>query len=80
MPKNNQLIPWLIWNPEIQCRINKGSQIIPILSRNYLILRIDTNLFNVYSNILLPSMPRPSNGPFPVGLPIKMFEGTPTFR
>ena len=37
----------------------KGSPIIPILSRINPIIRIDTYLFKVHSNIVLPSTPRP---------------------
>ena len=48
-----------LWNPEVQCRIHKGSPIIPILSRINPITRIDTYLFKVHSNIVLLSMPRP---------------------
>ena len=39
-----------LWNPEVQCRIYKGSPIIPILSRINPITRIDTYLFKVHSN------------------------------
>ena len=46
-------------NPEVQCRIHKGSPIIPILSRINPIPRIDTYLFKVHFNIVLPSTPRP---------------------
>ena len=42
-----------------ECRIHKGSPIIPILSRINPIPRIDTYLFKVYSNIVFPSTPRP---------------------
>ena len=37
--------------------IHEGSPIIPILSRLNPILRIDTYLFKVHSNIVLPSTP-----------------------
>ena len=47
------------WNPEAEYSIHKGPPIIPILSRINPILRIDTNLLKVHSNIVLPSMPRP---------------------
>ena len=46
-------------NPEVQCRIQKNSPIILILSRINPIPRIDTNLFKVHSNIALPSTPWP---------------------
>ena len=58
-----------LWNPEVQCRIHKGSPIIPILSRINPISRIDTYLFKVHSNIVLPSTPRP-----PVGLPVRILK------
>ena len=48
-----------IWVPEVQCRIHKGSPIIPILGRINAIPRIDTYLFKFHSNIFLPSTPRP---------------------
>ena len=49
-----------LWNPEDQCRIQKGSPVIPILSRINPIPRIDTNFFKIHSNTALPSLPRPS--------------------
>ena len=52
---------------------SKGSPIIPILSRINPISRIDTYLFKVHSNIILPSTPRPL-GLFPVGLPVKILK------
>ena len=48
-----------LWNPEVQCRIHKGSSIIPILNRINSITRIDTFLFKVHSNTCVPSTPRP---------------------
>ena len=54
-------------NPEVQCR----SPIIPILSQINPIPRIDTYLFKVHSNIVLPFTPRPLKGLFPVGLSVK---------
>ena len=48
-----------LWNPEVQCRIHKGSTITPILSRINSITRNDTYLFKVHSNIVLPSTPCP---------------------
>jgi len=64
-------------NPEVQCRIHKGSPIIPILSRINTIPRIDTYLFKVHSNIVLPptvclGLPK---GLFPVGLPTFLHSG-----
>ena len=47
-------------HPEVQCRIYKGSPIIPILIRINPITRIDTYLFKVHSKIVLPSTPRPT--------------------
>ena len=49
-----------LWKPEAQCRIHKGSPIIPIPSRINPIPRIDTRLFKVHSNIVLPCTSRPS--------------------
>ena len=60
-----------VWNPEVQCRIHKGSPIIHILSRINPIPRIDTYLFKVHSNILDLGLPK---GIFPVGLPVKMLK------
>ena len=48
-----------LWNPEVQRRIHKGPPIIHILSQINPITRIDTYLFKVHSNIVLPSTPRP---------------------
>ena len=51
------LTDWLhgLWNLEVQYRIHKGSPIIPILSQINPISLIDTYLFKVHSNIVLPS-------------------------
>ena len=49
-----------LWKPEVQCLIQKGPPIIPILSRVNPIPRIDTYSFKIHFNIVLPSMPRPS--------------------
>ena len=48
-----------LWNQEVQCRIHKGSPIIPILSRVNAIPLTDTYVFKVHSNITLPSTPKP---------------------
>ena len=61
-------------NPEVQCRIHKGSPTIPILTRINPVLLNDTYLFEVYSNIVLPSMPSLPKVLFPVGLPIKILK------
>ena len=67
--EDNGLQPALgLMNPEVQCRIHEGSLIIPILSRINPIPRIDTYLFKVHSNIVLPK------GLFPVGLPVKILK------
>ena len=47
---------------KVQCRIHKGSPIIPILSRINPIPRTDTYLFKVHSNIFLPPTPRSPQG------------------
>jgi hypothetical protein len=60
-----------LWNPEVQCRIHEDSPIIPILSRINPITRIDTYLFKVHSNIVLPSTPKEL---FPAGLPVKILK------
>ena len=52
-----------LWNSEVQCHIHKGSPVIPILSRINSIPHIDTYLFKVHSNIVLPSTPRPHQRP-----------------
>ena len=48
-----------VWNPEVQCRIDKGSPLIPILSGINAIPRNDAYFFKVHSNNVLPSTPRP---------------------
>ena len=45
-------------DPEVQCRIHKGSPIIPTLSQINPIPHIITYFFKVQSNIVLPSTPR----------------------
>ena len=54
--------------PEGSMPHSQGFSIIPILSRLNPIPRIDTYLFKVHSNIVLPK------GPFPVGLPFKILK------
>ena len=46
----------------------------PNLSRINPIHRIDTYLFKVHSNIVLPATPKPPKGLFPVGLPVKILK------
>ena len=51
---------------EVQCRIYKGSSIIPILRRINPVPRIDTYFFKIQSNIVIHlDLP---NGLIPVGL------------
>ena len=50
-----------------QCRINKGSPIIPILSQINTIVRNDTYFFKIHSNTVLGL----TKGFFPVGLSVK---------
>ena len=54
-----------LWHPEVQYRIHKGSPAIPILSGINPIPYIDTYFFKIHSNIVLPSMFRPSKGLLP---------------
>ena len=70
---------YFLRNPEVQCRIHKGSPIITILSRINPIPRIDTNLFKVHSNIVLPSTPRPPQRSLSCRFTCKNFESAPTF-
>ena len=46
--------------PDVQCSIQKGSPIIPILILINPIPRFDTYLFKIHSDIFLSSAPRPS--------------------
>ena len=48
-----------VWNPEVQCRIHKGSPITPILNRINSITHIDTYLLKFHSNLALSSTPWP---------------------
>ena len=54
---HSKLTAWLM-DPEGQCRIHKGSPIIPILSQIDPILCIDTYSYKVHSNIVLSSILR----------------------
>ena len=50
-----------LWNPGVQCRIHRGSAIVPILSRINLIPLIDIHFLEIHPIIVLPSMlPRAS--------------------
>ena len=51
---------------------SQGLSSIPILNRINPILRIDSYLFNIHSNIVLPSTLGLPKGIFLVSLPIKM--------
>ena len=53
---------------------SQGLLVIPILSRINPITLIDTYLFKVHSNIVLPSTPRLPKGLIPVGLPVKILK------
>ena len=60
--------------PEVQCRIHKGSPIIPILSRINPIPRIDTisaRFILILSSHLHLGLPK---GLFPVDLPVKILK------
>ena len=76
---NNNYLLHGLWNPEDQCRIHKGSPIIPILSRINPNTRIDTYLFKVHSNIVLPSTPRPPQKSLSLGLPVKILKALLAF-
>ena len=56
----------------VQCRIHKGSPVIPILSRLNLIPNIATYIFKIHSILIVSSHLRLDlpTGLFPVGLPI----------
>ena len=48
-----------LWNPEVECRIHKGFPTFTILSWINPIICIETYLFKIHSNIVLPSTLRP---------------------
>ena len=52
----------------------KGSPIIHILSRINPIPQIDIQFCKFHSNIVLPSMFRPSKDLFPIGLPVNILK------
>ena len=64
--------PWGLWNPEVQFRILKGCRIIPILIWINRIPRIDTYLYKIHSNSVLPFMPRFFKSSFSVRVPGQM--------
>ena len=60
----------------MECRIHKGSPVIPILIRINPIPRIDTCLFKIHYNMVLPfhlrlGLPK---GLFPAGVPVKILK------
>ena len=61
-------------NPEVEHRIHKGSQIIPILSRIHQISHVDTQFFKIYSIIILPSTPRFLEVSFYIVLPFNILK------
>ena len=66
--------------PEVQCRIHKGSSMIPILNRINQIPHIDTYLVKVHSNIVLLSTPRPPKRSTSCRIPVKILKTLlPTF-
>ena len=61
--------------PKVQCRIHKGSPIIPILSQINSIPCVDTYFLKIHSNIDLHLRLGLPKGLFPVGIPVKtLFE------
>ena len=71
------LIPdWnILWNPEVKCRIHKGSPIIPILNRINPVPRTDTflslrSILKLLSHLHLG----PPKALFPVGLLVKILK------
>ena len=63
-----------LWNPDIQCRIHKGSPTIPILSQINPIPHIHTYYFKIHSIIALQSTLWPPKGLFHVSLPVKILK------
>ena len=61
-------------NLEVQCRLHKGSPIIPILNRIYPIPLIDTYLFKVHFNIVPHLRLGLPKGLFPVELTVKILK------
>ena len=57
--------------PEVQCRIHKGSPIIPILSRINPIPQFSSRPILILSSHLLLGLPK---GLFPVGLPVNILK------
>jgi hypothetical protein len=60
-----------LWNPEVQCRIHKGSPIIPILSRINPFARISLRSILILSSHLRLGL---TKNLFPVGLSVKMLK------
>ena len=58
----------------VQCHIHKGTPVIPILSEINPIPCIDTYLFKIHSNIVLPSCLGLLKGLLPVGIPVKILK------
>ena len=60
MAAEGAILTPLFTNPEVQYLIHKGTPTIHILSRINPIPQIDTYLFKIHYNTILPSTPRPS--------------------
>ena len=55
---DNQL--HVLWKLSIECRIHTSPPVIPILNQINPFPRIDSNFFDIYSNIVLLRVPKPS--------------------
>jgi hypothetical protein len=55
-----QKLPWLLWNPKLHYRVQKGPPLVPILSQMNSVHTLPPYLTKIHSNFIFPSTPRSS--------------------